>query len=395
VGELIDKNSSLGPINKALIIGSGKLAKGIGDLLFKKGIKPYFVAGRSLEKARQLAARYDGEPYPAAQIPKLLQQFSLIIGASKANQILLKSNDFTNINGQFLLIDLSAPGIIDPDIHSYKNVEYIGLSIIEFMIQDNLQQRQSEIEEVEFLVAEAVEEMLVSLRQRHGQEQIGMFQERLYQDGQSALINVLSGVTDENLRQSITKQWNEQLGRIIYMALSSEKNEKLLSNPVITNNYFPIILSLHNRRILVVGGGKVATRKILKLLEAQAKITIVAPELEPELLELSKHSDLQWRKGLFKPEQIKGFDLIIAATNDHEVNLEVVNVAHEAKVLVNSVEEACFSDFLFPALIRRGDLLIAISTSGKRPALARKIRQELEFLFNQGYGDYVDDRTFS
>jgi glutamyl-tRNA reductase len=385
IGELIEKNCWLNPMPDVLIVGSGKLAKGIGELLFKKGIKPCFVAGRNLEKAEELAARYNGESATLAQLPLLINQFSLIIGASKANRILISSADLALVTRQQLLIDLSVPGIIDADVNHYKNIEYIGLNIIECMIQENLQHRQAEIEEVEFLVAGAVEEMVVGVRQRQRQEQIGVSQERLHQEGQSALNKILSEVMDEALKQEIIKQWNDQLRKLIYLALSAEKNEKLLLNPVTDNSYFPIILSLTNRHVLVVGGGKVASRKVLKLLEARAEITVIAPEIEPSLLELINQSKLKWQKNSFNPEQLKGFDLVIAATDDHKVNMEVVNTARKIKILANSVDEAIHSDFLFPAIIRRGDLLIAISTSGKSPVLARKIRQELELIFGQEY----------
>jgi precorrin-2 dehydrogenase len=393
IGELIEKHSWLNPLADVLIIGSGKLAKGVGELLFKKGIKPYFIAGRNLEKAEELALKYHGQSAPLEQLPQLLNRFSLVIGASKANRTLIQSSDLALITRQQLLIDLSVPGIIDADFYRYKNIQYIGLNIIECMIQENLQQRQAEIEEVEFLVAGAVEEMVIGMRQRQRQEQIGVSQEKLYLDGQSALDKLLSEVPDEGLKQAITKQWDDQLRKLIYLALSAEKNERLLPHPVLTNNFFPLILSLASRKVVVVGGGKVAARKVSKLLEAQAQITIIAPELESALFELSKQSQLIWQKSCFKPEQIAGFDLVIAATNDHEVNMEIVTAARKAKILVNSVDEAVYSDFLFPAIVRRGDLLIAISTSGKRPALARKIRQELEFLFGQEYGELLDERV--
>ena len=109
-----------------MIIGSGKLAKGIGELLFKKGIKPYFIAGRNLEKAGELARRYNGESAALVQLPQLLTQFSLVIGASKANRILIKSADLAAITRQQLLIDLSVPGIIDVDIISTETLNILG-----------------------------------------------------------------------------------------------------------------------------------------------------------------------------------------------------------------------------------------------------------------------------
>ena len=161
------------------------------------------------------------------------------------------------------------------------------------------------------------------------------------------------------------------------------------------NSYFPIVLDLKRRRILVVGGGKVAARKIGKLLEAQAKVTIVAPQLVPVLMELVQQEKVNWIEGRYKTGHLLNYDLVIAATDDQALNLQIVQETKARNILVNSVDGASNSDFLFPALIRRGDLLIAVSTSGKRPALARKIRQELEFIFGQEYAEIVNrNETF-
>ncbi len=391
--EMIDKTSWLNPLDldKVLILGTGKLARAVGLVLAKQGIQPFFVAGRNLEKATVLAKSCKGECMLPERLPSILKQFKLVIGASKANRILVTESDLASVNHQQLIIDLSVPGVVSKEVENFPEIEYIGLQIVECLIEDNIQQRLTEIDEAEVLVAKAVEEMTVSIRQRQRQEQIEIAREKLYIEGQTALERLLARVNDDVLKREIAKQWDEQLKKLVYLALSIEKNDKLRPGVSAQSSYFPIILSLENRRILVVGGGKVALRKINKMLEAKAEITVTAPQIEPELAELAVNGRIKWRQESFKSEQLIGYDLIIAATNEREVNSNVVESARRERILVNSVDEAVYSDFLFPAIIRRGDLLIAVSTSGKSPALARKIRQELEFIFGREYEEILSN----
>lgn len=387
--DLVDRNPWLLPLERALIIGTGKLAGNVAEVLAKQGVKPCFVGGRNPEKAAALAGVFHGEWAPLEQLPGLLQKFSLVIGVSKANRILVAEEDLAAVSRRQMIIDLSVPGIVAPGVNRYKNIEYIGFNFVQGLIKENLGRRRDELETAEVLVAGAVEEMVVAIRQRQNQERIYGAQDRLYQEGQGVLNNLLSRIADEGLKQELAGEWNRQLKKLIYLALSSEKNERLGPVSLAVNEYFPLILSMANRRVLVAGGGKVAARKISKLLETRADVTVVAPELAPELAEYIREGKVRWLKSCFEPGQLDNYDLVIAATDNPAVNREVVNAARRGKILANSVDEAVGSDFIFPAIIRRGDLLIAVSTSGKRPALARKIRQELEFLFGQEYGDLL------
>lgn len=155
-------------------------------------------------------------------------------------------------------------------------------------------------------------------------------------------------------------------------------------------NYYPIMADLSGRRCLVVGGGRVAERKIERLLECGAEVAVVSPACTPRIAELVDAGRIRLQRRTFHPDDVSGVFLVFAATDDAQVNREVADAVRGAKGLVNVADapEAC--SFLVPSVIRRGDLTIAISTAGGSPALARKLRQRLEATIGQEYEAFVE-----
>ncbi|OQP05643.1 siroheme synthase [Geobacillus sp. 46C-IIa] len=152
---------------------------------------------------------------------------------------------------------------------------------------------------------------------------------------------------------------------------------------------YPVILQVRGRRAVVVGGGKVAARKIHGLLEAGAEIVMIAPEAERELQALAAEGVIVWKKKRFDRDDLAGAFLVIAATNDREVNEAVAQAAAPGQ-LVNVVDDPERCDFHVPAVVRRGPLTIAVSTEGASPAVARRIRRELEEQYGEEYGPYLE-----
>jgi precorrin-2 dehydrogenase/sirohydrochlorin ferrochelatase len=142
--------------------------------------------------------------------------------------------------------------------------------------------------------------------------------------------------------------------------------------------YYPIGLQIEGRSCLVVGGGRVAERKARGLIECGAKVTVISPELTPGLTTLLGEGVLHWEARGYRGGDSTGFFLVMAATDDPEVQDQVQADALRGQTLLNvaDVPEKC--NFILPALVRRGGLTVAISTSGKSPALAKKLRQEIE-----------------
>ena len=154
---------------------------------------------------------------------------------------------------------------------------------------------------------------------------------------------------------------------------------------------YPINLCLKGRRCAVIGGGKVAWRKSRALLAAGAQVTIISPELHPDLLECAAQSPAcRWYKAVYAPGLLEGFFLVFCAADDRRVNQQAAREARELGVLVNAASEPELCDFMVPARIERGDLLITVSTGGKSPALARLLRERLEREYGRVYGEWLE-----
>ena len=141
---------------------------------------------------------------------------------------------------------------------------------------------------------------------------------------------------------------------------------------------YPLNLNLKGHPVLVVGGGRVAERKVLGLLEAGADaVRVISPELTPTLQELAQAGRLRWQARPFRPEDAEGVLLVFAATDDPAVQQAVVQAARNAGALVNVADapEAC--DFQVPAVLRQGEILLSIATSGASPALAAALKRQL------------------
>jgi siroheme synthase-like protein len=153
---------------------------------------------------------------------------------------------------------------------------------------------------------------------------------------------------------------------------------------------FPAFLKLQNRPVLVVGGGAIAANKIPSLLEAGAHITVVAPKLNCDLAQLVRDRRIDWLPKPFEPACLQGKFLVIAATSLRKVNESVFQEADKRQILCNAVDDIDHCHFYYGAIVQRGDLQIAISTNGKSPALAQRLRKELEQQFGPEYANWLD-----
>lgn len=154
--------------------------------------------------------------------------------------------------------------------------------------------------------------------------------------------------------------------------------------------YYPAFLDLTGRSCVVIGGGEVAERKAGALLKAGARVTVVSPESTAELSRLAERGKIAWRRRLYQPGDLEGAWLAIAATDDPAANQAVAQEAEERHVLLNVVDEPALCGFIAPSVVQRGDLTIAISTSGKSPAMARRVREEMERWLPPEYGELLD-----
>lgn len=154
--------------------------------------------------------------------------------------------------------------------------------------------------------------------------------------------------------------------------------------------YYPAFLDLEGKPCVVVGGGKVAERKVSALLETGARVKVISPDLTKELAKKKSSGSIKHTRHKFMPADLRSAYLVIAATDSEEENRKVAGAAENMGIpLVNVVDMPEHCGFIVPAAVKRGPLTIAVSTSGASPAMARAIREELEGLYGPAFGQYL------
>lgn len=154
-------------------------------------------------------------------------------------------------------------------------------------------------------------------------------------------------------------------------------------------NLFPMFLKLEGKRCVVVGAGKVGEPKIGGLLETGARVHVVALDASPAVREWAREGRIELDLRPFHPDDLNGAFLAVVATSSRSLNERIYDQAQRRGVMCNVVDVPDLCDFFYPAVVRRGDLQIAVSTAGQSPSLAQKIRQELEKQYGPGYADWV------
>ena len=154
--------------------------------------------------------------------------------------------------------------------------------------------------------------------------------------------------------------------------------------------FYPAFIKLSGRRAVVIGGGPVAGRKAASLASAGAAVSVISPEVSPSITKLAGKGVIIHKQRRYRKGDLKGAFIAVAATDDPAVNQRIAGEAEGLGILVNCVEPPEAGNFIVPSSISRGDLTLAISTGGASPALARRLRQDLEAFLGSGYGAFLD-----
>jgi len=154
-------------------------------------------------------------------------------------------------------------------------------------------------------------------------------------------------------------------------------------------SYFPMFMDMTDLKVLVVGGGAIATEKLEKLVDFTKEITVIATELSVESDRLIKEHSLTCYQRIYKSGDIQGFDVVIVATDTVELHKSIYEEARPYRILVNSVDNTDYCDFIFPSYVQKGDLTIAFSTGGASPAFAKQIRRHFEKIIPESVGEFL------
>jgi precorrin-2 dehydrogenase / sirohydrochlorin ferrochelatase len=154
-------------------------------------------------------------------------------------------------------------------------------------------------------------------------------------------------------------------------------------------NEYPVMIKIKEKKITVIGGGKVAERKIDSLLQAEGIVEVVSPTVTEKIQTWAEYNHLTWLKKMFEPADVYHSFLVIAATNKREINQQVAEAVNDFQLL-NVVDDPDKSNFIVPSSFRQGNLTIAVSTSGSSPGLAKKIKSELAQQYDGTYAEYLD-----
>jgi precorrin-2 dehydrogenase len=157
----------------------------------------------------------------------------------------------------------------------------------------------------------------------------------------------------------------------------------------IVMGYYPIFLEMKDRRCVVVGGGAVAERKVEGLVAVGANVTVISPVITDGLRYLLTQGAIRHVAREYQASDRAGYDLVFVATDNSEINAAVFSEARSLRIWVNSADDPDHCDFILPAVIRRGDLTVAVSTGGASPAVTRAIREELDEYFTADYARFI------
>ena len=154
-------------------------------------------------------------------------------------------------------------------------------------------------------------------------------------------------------------------------------------------SFFPLYMDMQNLKVLVVGAGTIATEKLEKLLDFTKEITVIASEVSDEAHMLIKDHGLTLYQRTYKKVDIEGFDIVIVATDTVDLHKAIYEEARGSRILVNSVDNTEYCDFIFPSYVQKGDLTIAFSTGGASPAFAKQIRRHFENIIPDSVGEFL------
>jgi precorrin-2 dehydrogenase/sirohydrochlorin ferrochelatase len=154
-------------------------------------------------------------------------------------------------------------------------------------------------------------------------------------------------------------------------------------------SFFPAYFNLKDKKILLIGGGYIALEKLEKLVDFTTEITVITKEVSDDFNDFANRYLIKIEKKAYERGDIDGYDIVIVATDTVEIHKEIYEESRNSRILVNSVDNTAYCDFIFPSYVKNGELTVSISTGGSSPALAKRLRIYIEKLIPSNIGEFL------
>lgn len=429
VGELEGKT--------VMVLGAGEMARLALKCFIEKGVATVIIANRTFSTAESVAASLR-ELYEVSAIPIHIAKAHLWLSEV---DVVLNSADAT---GRFLneemvanamkhrherplhIIDIAVPRSVDPGVSTVEGVTLSNIDdiqeVVGQIVGQHLKEPEGELSKIKRIIEEEAnrfEKWMGNFRVapvarmlREGADDIIKSELRWAFNKLPAAAEREKRIIEAVVHRTVNKLLNgpfvtlKRLGQLVelredgagdppdeFSEARMEEEERIECadhEAKLTGHskYYPALIDLEGKKCLVVGGGNVAARKVSSLLRSGARVTVISPQINPLLRVEAELGMVTWVPREYEPGDARGFFLVIAASSSKSVNRAVADEARNG--LVDVVDSPRDSTFIVPSAIRRGDLIIAISTLGKSPALASRIREELEGSYPEEFGMLVD-----
>lgn len=421
-----------------LVLGAGQMGVTTARTLKAHGATCVLVASRTYERALAVAMELGGEAAPFEDLPDLLVRADIVISCTGAPHFVVRAEDIekaaqARLGKPLILVDIAVPRDIDPGARAVEGVHLYDIDDLEGVVEFNLARRAEFAREASRIVEEKVAAFEAWIAVREVAPAVCGVRSRIAEivdaETQRALCEIgridgLAAEVRERVEAVIARATRRIARKVMHLPTAAIKDAavraggfsevravcrafgvagpsggklvagggrfKVPASSKVRSPYYPAMVDLSGKSCLVVGGGRVAARKVEPLLRCGARVTVVSPQLDPELERLKAQGAIEHIQGVFEGRHVRRRFLVVGATGDPEVNRRVAECGLEEKALVNIVDAPELSNFIVPSVLTRGDLCVAVSTGGASPALARAVRNRLEGWLDEGFGEYVD-----
>lgn len=372
---------------KVMIIGAtGK----IGNIVLKnlnsmQGIE-IFVTMRNHAGMDKLGHGAVGQMIPFEERYQWMNQMDVVVSATTSPHYTLTTDcvlEQLKTKKQRVFLDLAVPLDIEESIGETVDNTYYNMSDMTELARQNNEKKQAEIQTAEKIMEEYESQFFKWFLFQTSRSELEQLKETMVQEACEKGIETAINHLIYRLREaSDVMEWNHTLEAIKKVNQERTK-ERPRRKKVEQKAYFPLFFNLEGREVLMVGAGKIASRRAEVLVEFGAKVTVIAPKGAETMERLWQSGKIKWEKRVFIPSDVEGKYIVFTATNQSKLNTDIAVLCKAEQTLVNNAGDKSQCDFYFPGIAREGSIVAGITTSGKDHSLARELTGQMQVWLKQ------------